>query len=83
MLLDDATFFVTLLWLYYRYRNADLENIQYHKLAVSCEYYDYCHFEHNFCEIVKFGTTKNSRDLRKSIIEEEETKKILVTWKKI
>ncbi len=66
MLSDDATFFVVLSWLYYRYWNADIENIRYPKLLVSCEYYDYCHFEHQFFENVKFGATKNCRDSRGS-----------------
>ncbi len=38
MLSDDATFFVVLSWLYYRYWNTDLVNIWYCKLLVSCEY---------------------------------------------
>ncbi len=44
---------------------------------------EYCHFEHQFCENVEYGDTKNSRDSRESIIKEEETKKILEIWKKI
>ncbi len=41
MLLDEASFFVVLSWLYYCYWNAGLENIRYHKMLVSCEYYNY------------------------------------------
>ncbi len=52
-------------------------------LLVSCEYYNYCHLKHHFCENVESGATKNSRDSRGSTIEEEEMKKILEIWKKI
>ncbi len=63
--------------------NADLENIQYRKLLLSCEYYNYYHFEHLFRENVEFGATKNSRDSRGHIIQEYEIKKILETCKKV
>ncbi len=82
MLSDDATFFIVL-WLYYRYWNANLENIRYHKLLVSCEYYNYCHSEHHFRENVELIATKNSKDSKWIVIEEEQTKEILKTWKKI
>ncbi len=51
-------------------------------LPVSCEYYDYYHFEHHFCENVKFGTTKYGRDSREEALSKKRKRRKSWKWGK-